>query len=44
MRTIVVRTTLPVRLVLGSTFNWPDLHGYALGVALGASAGWRLRE
>ncbi len=27
---------LPGRLILGSTFNWPDLPEYALGVALGA--------
>ena len=31
-----MRATLPGRLILGSTFNWPDLPAYALGVALGA--------
>ena len=39
-----VRATLPGRLVLGSTFNWPDLPAYAAGVALGAWADWRLRD
>ncbi len=39
-----VRATLPGRLVLGSTFNWPDLPAYALGVALGAWAEWLLRD
>ncbi len=39
-----VRATLPGRLVLGSIFNWPDLPSYALGVALGAWAEWRLRR
>ena len=39
-----VRATLPGRLVLGSTFNWPDLPAYAAGVALGAWAEWRLRD
>jgi hypothetical protein len=38
-----VRTTLPGRLVLGSTFNWPDLPAYALGIAFGALAEWRWR-
>ena len=33
-----VRSTLPGRLILGSTFNWPDLPAYALGVAMGAAA------
>jgi hypothetical protein len=31
-----VRATLPGRLVLGGTFNWPDLPAYALGVGFGA--------
>ena len=31
-----IRATLPGRLVLGSTFNWPDLPAYALGIGLGA--------
>ena len=39
-----VRATLPGRLVLGSTFNWPDLPAYALGVAMGAWTEWRLRD
>lgn len=38
-----VRTTLPGRLVLGTTFNWPDLPAYAVGVMLGALAEWRWR-
>jgi hypothetical protein len=39
-----IRATLPGRLVLGSTFNLPDLPAYALGVGLGAWAEWRLRR
>lgn len=39
-----VRATRPGHLVLGSTFNWPDLPAYAAGVALGAWAEWRLRD
>ena len=39
-----IRATLPGRLVLGNTFNWPDLAAYALGVGLGAWAEWRLRD
>ena len=39
-----VRATIPGRLVLGNTFNWPDLPAYAAGVALGAWAEWRLRD
>ena len=39
-----LRATLPGRLVLGNTFNWPDLPAYAVGVALGAWAEWRLRK
>lgn len=38
-----VRATLPGRLVLGSTFNWPDLPAYAFGIALGAMAEYRSR-
>jgi hypothetical protein len=38
-----VRATLPGRLVLGNTFNWPDLPAYAVGIALGAWAEWRWR-
>ncbi len=33
-----IRATRIGRLVLGSTFNWPDLPAYALGIALGALA------
>jgi hypothetical protein len=33
-----LRATLPGKLILGSTFNWPDFPAYALGVALGACA------
>ncbi|WP_395749783.1 DUF2809 domain-containing protein [Prosthecobacter sp.] len=32
-----IRSTLPGRLVLGSTFNAPDLLAYVLGIVLGAS-------
>lgn len=39
-----IRATIPGRLVLGNTFNWPDLPAYAVGVALGALAEWRLRD
>ena len=39
-----VRSTLPGRLVLGNTFNWPDLAAYALGIGLGAWVEWRLRD
>ncbi len=38
-----IRATLPGRLVLGNTFNWPDLPAYALGIALGALAEWKWR-
>lgn len=38
----VVRATLPGRLLLGNTFNWPDLPAYALGVGFGAWGEWRL--
>jgi hypothetical protein len=38
-----IRATLPGRLVLGNTFNWPDLPAYAVGIALGAWAEWRWR-
>lgn len=33
-----LRATLPGRLVLGSTFNAPDLGAYAAGILAGASA------
>jgi len=38
-----IRATLPGRLVLGNTFNWPDLLAYAVGIACGAWAEWRWR-
>jgi hypothetical protein len=39
-----IRATIPGRLVLGTTFNWPDLPAYAVGVALGVLAEWRWRS
>ena len=39
-----IRATIPGRLVLGNTFNWLDLPSYAVGIALGALAEWRLRD
>lgn len=39
-----VRSTLPGRLVLGNTFNWPDLPAYALGIGMGVLAEWQLRS
>jgi len=39
-----IRATLPGRLVLGNTFNWPDLLAYAVGIACTAWAEWRLRD
>jgi hypothetical protein len=33
-----IRATLPGRLVLGSTFHWPDLPAYLLGIGAGAWA------
>ncbi|MCF7789441.1 MAG: DUF2809 domain-containing protein [Prosthecobacter sp.] len=33
-----LRSSLPGRLVLGSTFNAPDLLAYVLGIAVGAAA------
>ena len=39
-----IRATLPGRLVLGTTFNWPDLPAYAVAIALGALVEWRLRD
>lgn len=39
-----VRATWPGHLVVGSTFNWPDLPANAAGVAIGAWAEWRLRD
>jgi hypothetical protein len=43
-----IRSTRSGHLVFGSTFNWPDLPAYAVGIALGAlleisSAGVRRR-
>ena len=40
----MIRDTLPGRLIFGSTFNWPDLPAYTVGIALGAWAEWRLRD
>lgn len=37
-----IRATRPGRLVLGTTFNAPDLLAYLAGIALGAWAEWRL--
>jgi Protein of unknown function (DUF2809) len=37
-----IRATIPGKLVLGNTFNWPDLPAYALGIVLGAWVEWRL--
>jgi hypothetical protein len=39
-----IRATIPGKLLLGNTFNWPDLPAYAAGVVLGAWAEWRLRD
>ena len=39
-----IRATIPGRLVLGSTFNWPDLPAYAVGIAFGAWAEWQFRN
>jgi hypothetical protein len=39
-----VRGTIPGRLVLGNTFKWLDLPAYAVGIAFGALAEWRLRR
>lgn len=39
-----IRATLPGRLVLGTTFNWPDLPAYAVGIVLGALIEWRRRS
>jgi hypothetical protein len=38
------RSTLPGRLILGSTFNWFDIPDYALGVAIGAGVEIRFRK
>ncbi len=40
----MIRATIPGKLVLGNTFYWPDLLAYAVGIALGALAEWRLRD
>lgn len=37
-----LRVTLPGRLILGNTFNWPDLPAYVLGIGTGALAEWRI--
>ncbi|MCF7733010.1 MAG: DUF2809 domain-containing protein [Akkermansiaceae bacterium] len=39
-----IRVTVPGRLVLGSTFNWPDLLAYALGIAAGALLEFQFRR
>lgn len=39
-----IRATLPGRLVLGTTFHWPDLPACAVGVLSGALAEWIFRE
>ena len=39
-----IRATIPGRLVLGTTFNGPDLIAYALGVGTGAWTERRLRK
>jgi Protein of unknown function (DUF2809) len=36
-----IRATVPGKLVLGNTFNGPDLLAYALGIGLGALVEWR---
>ncbi len=36
-----VRVTLPGRLVLGNTYNLPDLPAYVLGIGIGALLEWR---
>lgn len=36
-----IRATVPGRLVLGTTFYWPDLIAYGLGIAMGV--GWESR-
>lgn len=38
------RSTLPGRLVLGATFNWPDLPAYLVGIAVGALIELRFRK
>jgi hypothetical protein len=39
-----IRATIPGRLVLGTTFAWPDLPAYAVGIALGAWVERRWRD
>ncbi len=39
-----IRVTVPGRLILGTTFSWPDLMAYAVGIVLGALAECRLRD
>lgn len=36
-----VRATLPGKLVLGNTFNWPNLPAHVVSIVLGALAEWR---
>jgi len=40
----MIRSTLPGRLILGSTFNWPDLPAYAFGIAIGAVVEFSFRR
>jgi Protein of unknown function (DUF2809) len=39
-----IRATIPGKLILGSTFLWPDLLAYTLGIALGAWVEYRLNH
>lgn len=39
-----IRATIPGKLVLGNTFNWPDIPAYVVGIVLGALAEWRWRN
>ena len=36
-----IRATLPGKLALGNTFNWPDLPAYATGIMIGVWVEWR---
>ena len=40
----MIRGTLPGRLILGATFNWPDLPAYTLGVAMGVGGEFLFRR
>lgn len=37
-----IRNTKVGSLILGSTFNWPDIPAYALGIVVGALLDWGL--